>query len=221
MPERVRVVCGHDISAKVRTSFKDYASGKNIGTVELWSGTEFEEFIRSNGESLISRYLQGDPFPDAAKDLLLFAWGIHPTSDQERLAMLSMAIDHPAFFTPIWRESSLPAFRQAIEDTLRVLKTGVWKTREGEVVQRLPKSTDFDEPKIVTSLNSMAKHLVNLRTQFDELVRAGEIKHCSCTEPNCPVYAMSDVAVESLTKARGRFLEEFRAINPNFEPSYA
>ena len=111
------------------------AQTKGIYKCDLWSGKELEEFIRSHTESLLLRFVQGEAFPDTANDLLLFAWGSVPINDGERLALISRAFDRPAFSTPIHQESSLPAFRKAINDTIQVLQTGVWQTRDNVVIR--------------------------------------------------------------------------------------
>lgn len=57
--------------------------------------------------------------------------------------MFVRAFDQPAFRMPFQQESNLRAFQQAIDDTIRVLSTGIWQTREGA------ESTDF--PRFTTS----------------------------------------------------------------------
>jgi hypothetical protein len=218
-PDRIRVVCGHDIPAGLREKAKKHAESKGVYRCELWSGKEFEEFIRSHAESLLHRFVHGEPFPDLANDLLLFAWGSVPIDDDERLALISLAFDRPAFSTPINQESSLPAFRKAINDTIQVLQTGVWQTRENIVIRRLPMLSDITDGVARSALNDTLKKLVSLRGVFDSLVRSGAIEHCQCTDPDCPVYMMKDDACQELTHARERVLSAFRHAYPAFAPS--
>lgn len=216
LPAKIRVVSGHAVPVKVRDEAKKYAATKGIHNCELWSGTEFEEFIRNQAESLLYRFTQGDAFPDTANDLLLFAWGTLPSSDDERLAMISLALDRPAFSTPIHQESSLPAFKKALEDTIQVLNTGIWQTRDGIVIQRLPRIGDIVDNSKRDAMKVALKKVLNLRTLFDSLLREGRITHCSCSDANCPVYTMTPDAAQELTTARDNVLVAFRKAYPSF-----
>ena len=215
-PERFRIVSGHDIPAGVRDGVKQYAKAKGVYRCDLWSGKEFEEFIRSHAESLLHRFVQGEAFPDTANDLLLFAWGSVPIDDEERLAMIALAFDRPAFSTPIHQESSLPAFRKAISDTVQVLQTGVWQTRDNIVIRRLPMASEISDAVVCDALKGTLKKLVKLRTRFDSLLRSGDIEHCKCDDPNCPTYMMKTGAVQQLTMARDEVLAAFRQAYPSF-----
>lgn len=215
-PDRIRVVCGHDITAGLRDRAKEFAKSKGICDCETWSGKELEEFIRARGESLLLRFVQGEAFPDAASDLLMFAWGAVPANDDERLALIAMAFDRPAFSTPIDEESSLPAFKKAITDTIQVLKTGVWETRDGHVIRRLPTKTDITNRTTRDALAETENRLIGLRTCFDELVRQGRVRHCGCGDADCPTYMMDCKAIHELTEARDLVLESFRTAYPAF-----
>jgi hypothetical protein len=215
-PEKVRVVCGHSIPAKLRDDAKQYATTKGVNDCELWSGTELEEHIRAHAESLLLRFVNGESFPDTAKDLLLFAWGTVPIDDNERIALMASAFDRPAFSTPIHQESSLPAFKKAISDTIQVLNTGVWQTRDGVAIRRLPMIDDVIDEQKRSALRSTVKALVNLQSTFDELLRHGRIKHCSCGNKDCPTYTMASEAAQALTAARDKVIDCFRHACPSF-----
>jgi hypothetical protein len=218
-PEKVRVVCGHSVATKLRDQAKAYAATKGVHDCELWSGTEFEEHIRSHAESLLYRFIQGEAFPDTANDLLLFAWGSVPINDDERLAMISLAFDRPAFSTPIHQESSLPAFKKALDDTIAVLQTGIWQTRAGVAIRRLPMIKDVEDSTRRDALKSVLKSLVSLRSSFDSLLRKGRITHCACGDEDCPVYTMADDAIQELTAARDKVLAAFSKAYPSFTMS--
>lgn len=218
-PQKVRVVSGHAIPAKLRDDAKEYAESKGVHNCELWSGTEFEEHIRAHAESLLYRFIQGESFPDASNDLLLFAWGSVPINDDERMAMISLAFDRPAFSTRIDQESSLPAFRKAINDTIAVLQTGIWQTRAGVAIRRLPLISDVEDSARRDALKTTLKNLVNLRSSFDLLLRKGRITHCACGDEDCPVYTMAPDAAQELTAARDDVLASFRNACPSFTPS--
>jgi len=212
-PKKIRVVCGHDVPAGLRDKVKQYAADKGIQHCEVWSGKEFEEMIRASAESLLLRFVQGDTFPDAANDLLLFAWGAVPVDDSERLALISLAFDRPAFTTPIHQESSLPAFRKAISDTIQVLQTGIWQTRGNVVIRRLPMTSDIQDKTARQALKDTLIALVTLRSRFDSLVRSGKIEHCKCQDADCPVYMMKDNAAQELQQARDEVLSIFRRVS--------
>lgn len=217
-PEKVRVVCGHPIPAKLRDEAKDYAKTKGVHDCELWSGTEFEEHIRTHAESLLYRFVHGETFPDTSNDLLLFAWGTVPIDDAERIAMIALAFDRPAFSTPIHQESSLPAFKKAIADTIQALNTGIWQTREGAFIQRLPKIDDIVDAQKKAALTATRKALVNLQTTFDNLLRNGQITHCQCGNADFPIYTMLSGAGQTLTVARDLVIDSFRVAHPSFAP---
>jgi hypothetical protein len=219
VPEKIRIVSRHDISAGLRDDAKAYAKSRGIYQCELWSGKELEEFIRTNAESLLHRFVQGEAFPDTANDLLMFAWGSVPIDDNERLAMIALAFDRPAFGTPFHQESSLPAFRKAINDTIQVLQTGIWQTRDDAVIRRLPKIGDIEDESARQALKATLNGLVKLRSVFDSHMRDSEIQHCQCRDADCPTYVMSHRAEMDLTRAREEVLSSFRQAYPRFELS--
>lgn len=218
-PEKVRVICGHAIPSKLRDEAKLFAATKGVHDCELWSGTEFEEHIRTYAESLLHRFVHGEAFPDTAKDLLLFAWGTVPTTDDERIALIALAFNRPAFSTPIHQESSLPAFKKAIADSIQVLNTGIWQTRQGIVIRRLPMINDIVDKQKKTALKSTLKALVSLQTTFDEMLRKGQITHCNCGDKDCPTYLMRFDAARSLTAERDHVIDSFRIAYPSFAPN--
>jgi hypothetical protein len=57
-------------------------------------------------------------------ELLAFIARNLPASDAEIIAVLTSALDRPAFRTPFQQESSLPRFRDAIAETIETLNTG-------------------------------------------------------------------------------------------------
>jgi hypothetical protein len=216
LPTSIRVVCGHDISAGIRDKVKAHATANGIYHCELWSGKEFEEMIRANAESLLARFVHGEAFPDIANDLLHFAWGAVPVNDDERLALITLAFRRPAFTTPIHMESSLPAFKKAINDTIKVLGTGIWQTRENEVIRRLPMASEVDDADARRALADALDNLVTLRTVFDNFVRCGAIKHCGCGDADCPTFMVRPDAAERLTHAREEVLNAMRRAYPAF-----
>ena len=115
-PDLVRCVTRSSVSGGVRDKIKEYAHNNDIYSCEVWSGEEFEEYLRRDCESLLKRFVAGEAFPDSPGDLQEFGRSLKAGSDQEALALLSRAFDRPAFTTEFRGESSLPAFRQALDD---------------------------------------------------------------------------------------------------------
>jgi hypothetical protein len=116
---------------------KEHARNLGITQCEIWSGHEFEERLRQKAESLLRRFIEGVVFPDDPTTLRQFT-ELDYVDDNAVVERLIRVFDRPAFQTPFHQESSLPAFRQAIGDTIQALNTGIWQTRDGKEIERLP-----------------------------------------------------------------------------------
>ena len=216
-PDRLRVVCGHDVAASLRDDAKAYASSKNIHSCEVWSGQEFEEHVRASAESLLARFVDGEEFPDTPQDLMTFACETEPLDDHEALVQLARVFDRPAFYTPIMQESSLPAFKQAITDSIKAIGTGVWQTREGQMLARLRSRHQFEDRAIRNGLAKVEKALAALRAAFDGHMQSGKIRPCGCNEPDCPVYMIDPDAAHDIEQRRRKVLDAFHAVYPEFD----
>lgn len=137
-PHRFRVVAQSKVSAKMRDKIKSHVLSLGVKECDTWSGTEFEEFLRHGSEALLKRFFDGEPFPDAPEDLKKLAQSVKPLTDDEVLALYAQVFDRPAFYTPIHQESNMGDFKQAITDTIQALGTGIWKARDGKVIDRIP-----------------------------------------------------------------------------------
>ncbi|MBM7488145.1 hypothetical protein ACVWWI_006303 [Bradyrhizobium sp. USDA 3686] len=93
----------------------------------IWSGAAFEEHLRLRAEFLLRRLVEGVPFPDSEVELRNFVDKFQDVDDEQALSIFVRAFDRPAFRMPFQQESNLRAFQQAIDDTLRVLSTGIWQ----------------------------------------------------------------------------------------------
>ncbi|UGX99542.1 hypothetical protein G6321_00054860 (plasmid) [Bradyrhizobium barranii subsp. barranii] len=142
-PDAFKFVCRGSVSAQRRDEVRSAAAKLGVPRVAIWSGAEFEEHLRLRAEFLLRRLVEGVPFPDSEVELRNFVDEFQDVDDEQALAMLARAFDRPAFRTPFQQESNLAAFQQAIDDSIRVLSTGIWQTREAS------KSTDF--PRFTTS----------------------------------------------------------------------
>ncbi|HVC60309.1 MAG TPA: hypothetical protein VND19_08135 [Acetobacteraceae bacterium] len=123
-------VCRSAVSAERRGAVPAAAGKLGTGHVEIWSGTEFEEQIRIQAGFLLLRLVNGIVFPDAEAELHRFVDEFPDIDDDAAISITSALFERPAFRTPFRQESSLPAFLQAIEDTIGALNTSIWRTRD-------------------------------------------------------------------------------------------
>lgn len=222
LPQIFRFVTRAGVSADLRDRIKAHVLSLGVNQCDVWSGTEFEEFLRHDTESLLKRFVEGEVFPDSEADLKGMVRSLKPLDDHEALAQLSRIFKRPAFYTPIWRENGWGDFRQAITDTIRALGTGVWKTREGDFIDRVPMRHQFKSAQVQQQLEIVEVNLARLRAKYDELVKAGVLRHCNCNDLHCTVFTLdSHEAAEELERLRRDVLNAFRQVYPNLElPSW-
>jgi hypothetical protein len=217
VPKRFRVVTRSKVSAGLRDKIKSHAKLNRIDQCDVWSGAEFEEFLRRGAESLLKRFVEGEAFPDSASELRTFAQTDATLNDDETLALMAKLFDRPAFYTPIHQESNLPDFKQAITDTIQALGTGIWKARDGQVIARIPSRHQIKDPALHKKIQSVEKALAKLRAKFDELTKSGVVKRCGCGQADCPVYFMPPEAAHELEQLRRDVLRLFRSAHQAFE----
>lgn len=62
-------------------------------------------------------------------------------SDDQILEKKSQCLDRPAFITPFYFENNFGDFRKAINDTIEAINTGVYRLRDGRLIEKIyPKS---------------------------------------------------------------------------------
>jgi hypothetical protein len=133
-----------------------------------------------------------------------------PRADTGIVAILTLSLDRPAFRTPFRSESSLPRFRKALAEAIETLNTG--KTPEGA---QLPSKNQIRDTSLRQEIDSLVEKIVALRATFDELLRSGEIRHCGCNDPDCPVYILSNRAADQMDLRRQEILELAHKLNPD------
>jgi len=217
LPDKCFVISGGVISAKLRDAIKEAASKVLIQQCEVWSGPEFEERLRDKAESLLKRFVGGEAFPDSPKDLQLFVGSVQADNDNERLALMSSLFDRPAFYTPFYQESSVPAFKKAITDTIEAIGTGIHRLRDGTEIRRIPSRHQIQAPEIKTELGAIEKRLAKLRATYEKLLADKEIIPCSCDVPDCSVFQASPTAIQQMDEMRTEILDSFRKIYPKFD----
>jgi hypothetical protein len=218
-PHHFRIIARSNISAEMRDRIKKHVRSLGVEECDTWSGPEFEEFLRKDAESLLKRFVGGEPFPDAPGDLKKLAESARPLNDDEMLAAFAKVFDRPAFYTPIHQESNLEDFKQAITDTIQALGTGIWKARDGHLIDRIPSRHQLKSEALRTKIQAVEKALSRLRAKYDEMIRSGVLRRCGCDNPSCSVYFFNPYdAGHELERLRHEVLATFREAYPAFRP---
>lgn len=216
-PDAFIVVAGGSVSAKLRDKIRKLYEQNQLYTSEIWSGTEFEERLRNKTESLIRRFIQGEVFPDAPADLRSLAEAVTPQSDEEILSLMAGLFDRPAFYTPFNDESSIPAFKKAITDTIEALNTGIHRLRDGTEIRRIPSRHAIQSAATKKELSQIVRRLGELRAEFDASLKTGESRPCGCNDPDCPVFFVSYRTANKMDHLRVEILKSFHMLFPAFD----
>lgn len=220
-PEKGRLdaflfVCRSTVSSQLRDKVKGAAKALGTEHCTIWSGAEFEEHLRLRAEFLLKRMVEGVPFPDAGEGLRKFANQFADLTDEEALSLLGLPFDRPAFWTPFAEECRLPDFREAIENTIGALNTGIWKSRDGVEIRRLPSILHIQNPKAQKELTGIVRDLDDLRRLFNRRLKDGSIVPCQCSDPTCDVFQFYNGADRELDDARHAILDRARRTIPGF-----
>lgn len=207
-PHEVIVIAGGDVSAETKDNCKTYADSKKINICQVWSGSEFEEHLRFHASSVLYRFFNGDPLPDDEIELQGFMLELDPATEQEAGLLVARLFNRPAFQTPLHCESSMPAFRQAIADTIGALNTGIWRDREGAIISRVPPSHAFPDTRVSRGLATCSKKLNTLRMTLDEGIKANAIRPCQCNNPLCTTYMIDPPYPQRLEQERAEALRQ-------------
>ncbi|MEI6502784.1 MAG: hypothetical protein WCP21_17380 [Armatimonadota bacterium] len=216
-PDHFRFVIRSSVSAAMRGKIKKRADELELWDTQILTGVEFEERLRSACESLLRRFCIGEAFPDDPAALRAFIMDTAPANDQEWLAINAQVFDRPAFTTPFSGESSLPAFKQAITDTIEALNTGKYYNRRGDLIRDILPRHKMTDPTIKEGLASIVRHLTRLRRLYDEFIVSGDIRPCECHEDDCPVHMISHKAEETMERERHAVLDEYRLLWAPFD----
>ncbi|NRE31716.1 hypothetical protein E5U26_13730 [Burkholderia pseudomallei] len=216
MPDAFKFVSRGAVSDTSRSRIEQAAASLGVAHVTIWSAVEFEENLRLRAEYLLHRFVQGAQFPDAETDIRKFVDDFPDLSDTDALQLMAAVFDRPAFRTPFQQESSLPAFQHAIEDTIGALNTGVWRTREGDEIRRIPSIHHLRDQRIRTVLEKVVRQVDELRRVFVIRLKEGGIKHCGCGRPDCPTYMLTHGVADELDEARRKVLATFQSVCASF-----
>lgn len=211
-PVAFKFVARGTVSDKSRGRIIEAAAALGIAHVTIWSGVEFEENLRLRAEYLLHRFVQGIEFPDGEAEIRKFIDDFPELSDTDALQLMAAVFDRPAFRTPFHQESSLPAFQQAIEDTIGALNTGVWRTRDGVEIRRIPSVHNLRDQGTRRVLEKVVRQVDDLRRVFVSRLKEGEIKHCECGQSDCSMYVLTSRVADELDEARRKVLTTFQSV---------
>jgi hypothetical protein len=218
-PDAFKFVVRGAVSATRRDAINKAARRIGVNNIIVWSGAEFEENLRLRSEDLLRRFCAGEAFPDKADEIRRFVDDFVTLTDSDILTIMAAVFDRPAFHTPFHLESSIPAFQRAIEDTIAALNTGVWRTREGSEIRRIPSLHHLRDPRAKAKVVQTVQLIDNLRRHFVSGLRDGKIKHCGCGQEDCPVFMLQPGVATELDHMRSRALDAFRSAHPSFDVS--
>jgi hypothetical protein len=207
LPNHFTVVCGGKVSATTRTAIINYANSAGISSAVVWSSVEFEERLRRDTPELLSRFVDGEVFPELSE----------PQNDKKIINKLAECFDRPAFTTPFHNEVSIPDFEKAITDTIEVLNTGMHRLRDGTVIKQISSRHEVSNDQLRAKVSLIYKLTVGLRDTFVELRRNDEIKRCGCEQEDCPVWMLSDNACQKMDDIRRAIFDSFHNIGHGLE----
>jgi len=203
-PDEIIIVAGSSVSSDTKDKVDEHARAKKIHQSQTWSGAEFEEHLRFHAPSVLDRFFHGVDLPDDEASLRDFMQKLDPVTAGEAAEMWANIFRRPAFETPIGEESSLPAFSQAIGDTIRAINTGIWRDREGAVIARVPSIAAFSDSSVVDGLRACANELNLLRRAFDKGLKNKRIRPCGCGQADCPTFMIDRGYCDVLEQHRSK-----------------
>lgn len=206
IPVELVIVAGDSVSAATKLKCQNHGASKGISVTQVWSGSEFEEHLRFHAPSVLKRFFNGEALPDEPGALSVLVLQPDPTGDRETGELIAQLFRRPAFETRIAEESSLPAFRQAIGDSIGALNTGIWRDREGALIARIPSLRSLSNETAKLSLERSAAALNSLRVKFDNGLRNGLVRPCGCGQPDCPTFMIDRQYCFELETARSEAL---------------
>ena len=217
LPEAFRFVCGGRVSDTTRVNITAAAKGLGVNHVTIWSGPEFEEQLRLRGQFLLERFMNGVEFPASEREIRDFVEDFPEMNDADKLRHMAALFKRPAFETRFEGETQLPGFQQALEDTIRALNTGIWNTREGDLIRNIPSVHNLHDPQIRGRVEQVARQVNVLHSTFVTALRKQRIRPCSCGVPTCHMFEFDQGAAAEMDEARQTVLRTFQSVYPDLE----
>lgn len=141
-------------------------------------------------------------------------------SDDEILEKMSQCLDRPAFITPFYIENNFGDFRKAIDDTIEAINTGVYRLRDGTLIEKIYPKSMIKNIDIRCKIDEIVLELMKLRTTYDRLKKKGDIEPCRCGNSECSVSIWSRNACAEMDNARRKILCKFKKIYPKFSVKF-
>lgn len=135
--------------------------------------------------------------------------------DGQILERIARVLDRPAFTTPFRQEFCMPHFEQAISDTIEALNTGVYRIRDGMLVERIPTRHDLNGAQAKRTMEEIVYKLVELRDAYKTHRQKGGIRELNRNRGIC-LYLISSEAASDMDTLRHKILADFRRIYPRF-----
>jgi hypothetical protein len=136
--------------------------------------------------------------------------------DNEMLSLIAKAFDRPAFTTIFGTERSTPDFIKAISDTIQVLNTGIWKNRDGDIIDRIPSRHDLKDINRKNALAAVEKKLRDITLKYQQFIKTGQVKSIKWDEEFILVKATEDAAYW-IDQMRYQIIMDFKKIYPVFD----
>jgi hypothetical protein len=205
-PDHLLLMAGGSVAASVRTKTIAAAKAAGIGSIEIWSGPEFEEQLRLHAEPVLRRFIDGEELPDDV-DQARALDAVPAERESATLTLMRGVFERPAFETPFAGESNLGDFRRALGDVIGAVNTGIVRDRHGAIIQRIPNRAAYESATTRRALAEIVHAVDDLRTAFETHVRGGTIRACGCNDPNCAVFMIDQSAAVDLDDRRRMILD--------------
>lgn len=113
-------------------------------------------------------------------------------------------------------ENNFGDFRKAIDDTIEAFNTGVYRLRDGTLIEKIYPKSMITNTEIRYKIDDIVRDLIRLRATYNRLEREGDIERCRCGDDECPVSLWSREACDKMDDGRRKILKSFKEIYPKF-----
>lgn len=141
-------------------------------------------------------------------------------TDEEVLEKMARCLDRPAFVTPFYLENNFGDFRKAIDDTIEAFNTGVYRLRDGTLIEKIYPKSMITNTEIRYKIDDIVCALIELRVTYNRLERDGDIELCRDRDNECTVSLWSIEARDKMDDIRRNILKSFKEIYPKFNAKF-
>lgn len=127
-------------------------------------------------------------------------------SDEKAIEIFAEGFERPAFQENIRMEGSFDDFIKAIEDTVKMLNTGVLMDRDGNILKRGKGIINFQSDEWANDLRIVLKELLSFKKTIKEEVFNGNIQNYG------PFYYMSDQLATKLNNKKKTIISQFSKV---------